>query len=159
MRKDMAKVVTESPRRGHSNRSSKWGRRLTKDEYALDDHGARVAHPSRVTDSTAGTRRNSPTRLDRCAAISANRSADRGTKSGPRSEVLGRSALGTARLDAIATTLVPGSFTPQTAGRLAAQLLKWVATETIIMEEKSLFPMAYHGRRKASLASLAPLLL
>jgi hypothetical protein len=70
MRKDMAKVVTESPRRGHSNRSSKWGRRLTKDEYALDDHGARVAHPSRVTDSTAGTRRNSPTRLDRCAAIS-----------------------------------------------------------------------------------------
>ena len=39
---------------------------------------------------------------------------------------------GTARLDAIATTLVPGSFTPQTAGRLAAQPLKWVATETII---------------------------
>lgn len=43
-----------------------------------------------------------------------------------------RSMEGTARLEAIATTLVPGSFTPQTAGRLAAQLLKWVATETVI---------------------------
>jgi hypothetical protein len=40
MRKDMAKVVTEAPRRGHGNPSSKWGRRLTKDEYDLDDHGA-----------------------------------------------------------------------------------------------------------------------
>jgi hypothetical protein len=47
MRKDMAKVVTEAPRRGHSNRSSKWGRRLTKDEYALDDHGANRAPVSR----------------------------------------------------------------------------------------------------------------
>ena len=26
MRKDMAKVVTEAPRRGHANPSSKWGR-------------------------------------------------------------------------------------------------------------------------------------
>lgn len=43
MRKDMAKVVTERPRRGHSNPSSKWGRRLCKDEYALDDHGANRA--------------------------------------------------------------------------------------------------------------------
>ena len=34
MRKDMAKVVTEAPRRGHANPSSKWGRRLTKDEYS-----------------------------------------------------------------------------------------------------------------------------
>lgn len=40
MRKDMAKVVTEAPRRGHANSSRKWGRRLTKDKYALDDHGA-----------------------------------------------------------------------------------------------------------------------
>ena len=47
MRKDMAKVVTEAPRRGHANRSSKWGRRLTKDEYALDDHGASRAPVSR----------------------------------------------------------------------------------------------------------------
>ena len=47
MRKDMAKVVTESPRRGHSNPSCKWGRRLTKDEYALDDHGASRALISR----------------------------------------------------------------------------------------------------------------
>src|SRR5438876_11302734 len=47
MRKDMAKVVTEAPRRGHANRSSKWGRRLTKDEYALDDHGASRAPFSR----------------------------------------------------------------------------------------------------------------
>jgi len=47
MRKDMAKVVTEAPRRGHANRSSKWGRRLCKDEYALDDHGATRAPVSR----------------------------------------------------------------------------------------------------------------
>ena len=47
MRKDMAKVVTEAPRRGHANCSSKWGRRLTKDEYALDDHGASRAPVSR----------------------------------------------------------------------------------------------------------------
>jgi len=40
MRKDMAKVVTEGPRRGHGNSSNKWGRRLTRDEYSLDDHGA-----------------------------------------------------------------------------------------------------------------------
>lgn len=40
MRKDMANVVTEKPRRGHANPSNKWGRRLTKDEYDLDDHGA-----------------------------------------------------------------------------------------------------------------------
>ena len=31
MRKDMAKVVTEAPRRGHANSSKKWGRRLRKD--------------------------------------------------------------------------------------------------------------------------------
>jgi hypothetical protein len=47
MRKDMAKVVTEGPRRGHANRSSKWGRRLTKDEYGLDDHGASRGPTSR----------------------------------------------------------------------------------------------------------------
>lgn len=39
MRQDMAKVVTEAPRGGHANPSKKWGRRLTKDEYGLDDHG------------------------------------------------------------------------------------------------------------------------
>jgi hypothetical protein len=33
MRMDMAKVVTEAPRRGHRNPSKKWGRRLGKDEY------------------------------------------------------------------------------------------------------------------------------
>ncbi|HEX3678586.1 MAG TPA: hypothetical protein VHU90_02595 [Galbitalea sp.] len=47
MRKDMAKVVTERPRRGHANPSAKWGRRLAKDEYALDDHGASRAPVSR----------------------------------------------------------------------------------------------------------------
>jgi hypothetical protein len=40
MRNDMAKVVTEAPRRGHSNLSRKWGRRLGKQEYELDDHGS-----------------------------------------------------------------------------------------------------------------------
>jgi hypothetical protein len=40
MRKDMARVVTESPRRGHQNPGKKWGRRLHKNEYDLDDHGA-----------------------------------------------------------------------------------------------------------------------
>jgi hypothetical protein len=39
MRRDMAKVVTERPRRGHGNRSKKWGRRLGKNEYAAEDHG------------------------------------------------------------------------------------------------------------------------
>lgn len=47
MRKDMAKVVTGSPRRGHASPSSKWGRRRTKDEYAVDDHGASCAPVSR----------------------------------------------------------------------------------------------------------------
>ncbi len=39
MRSDMAKVVTERPRRGHGNSSKKWGRRLRKHEYAAEDHG------------------------------------------------------------------------------------------------------------------------
>lgn len=47
MRKDMAKVVIEAPRRGHASPSRKWGRRLTKDEYALDDHGANRGPTSR----------------------------------------------------------------------------------------------------------------
>ena len=47
MREDMAKVVTEAPRRGHANPSSKWGRRLSKDEYDLDDYGASRAPTSR----------------------------------------------------------------------------------------------------------------
>ena len=47
MRKDMAKVVTETPRRGHGNSSHKWGRPLGKDEYGLDDHGASRAPVAR----------------------------------------------------------------------------------------------------------------
>ena len=39
MRSDMAKVVTERPRRGHGNPSKKWGRRLRKHEYDAEDHG------------------------------------------------------------------------------------------------------------------------
>lgn len=39
MRSDMAKVVTEAPRRGHRNPSKKWGRRLGKNEYDAEDHG------------------------------------------------------------------------------------------------------------------------
>ena len=39
MRSDMAKVVTERPRRGHANPSKKWGRRLGMNEYDADDHG------------------------------------------------------------------------------------------------------------------------
>ncbi len=39
MRSDMAKVVTERPRRGHGNPSKKWGRRLRKSEYDAEDHG------------------------------------------------------------------------------------------------------------------------
>src|SRR5262252_8519504 len=39
MRSDMAKVVTERPRRGHGNPSKKWGRRLQKSEYEAEDHG------------------------------------------------------------------------------------------------------------------------
>lgn len=47
MRSDMAKVVTEAPRRGHANPSNKWGRRLSKDEYELDDHGPARASTAR----------------------------------------------------------------------------------------------------------------
>jgi hypothetical protein len=39
MRNDMAKVVTERPRRGHGNPSRKWGRRLGRHEYEAEDHG------------------------------------------------------------------------------------------------------------------------
>ena len=39
MRSDMAKVVTERPRRGHGNPSKKWGRRLRRNEYDAEDHG------------------------------------------------------------------------------------------------------------------------
>jgi hypothetical protein len=39
MRNDMAKVVTERPRRGHGNPGKKWGRRLRKNEYDAEDHG------------------------------------------------------------------------------------------------------------------------
>src|SRR6185295_14896834 len=39
MRHDMARVVTERPRRGHGNPSKKWGRRLRKHEYDAEDHG------------------------------------------------------------------------------------------------------------------------
>ena len=47
MRNDMAKVVTEAPRRGHRNPSKKWGRRLTTDEYDSDDHGPSRAPTAR----------------------------------------------------------------------------------------------------------------
>lgn len=40
MRQDMAKVVTEPPRRGHKAPSTKWGRRLGKHEYDAEDQGA-----------------------------------------------------------------------------------------------------------------------
>ena len=43
MRSDMAKVVTERPRRGHGNPSKKWGRRLRKNEYDAEDHGPKRA--------------------------------------------------------------------------------------------------------------------
>ena len=46
MRHDMAKVVTERPRRGHGNPSKKWGLRLRAHDYDADDHGparARIA--------------------------------------------------------------------------------------------------------------------
>src|SRR6516164_10536743 len=39
MRSDMASVVTERPRRGHTNPSKKWGRRLGKNEHDAEDHG------------------------------------------------------------------------------------------------------------------------
>jgi hypothetical protein len=43
MRSDMAKVVTERPRRGHGNPSKKWGRQLRKNEYDAEDHGPKRA--------------------------------------------------------------------------------------------------------------------
>lgn len=47
MRIDMAKVVTERPRRGHSNKSLKTAKRLSKDEISLDDHGSTKAPVSK----------------------------------------------------------------------------------------------------------------
>lgn len=47
MRSDMAKVVTERPRRGHANPSKKTGKRLSKDEFDNDDHGSSRAPVSR----------------------------------------------------------------------------------------------------------------
>ena len=40
MRSDMAKVVTEAPRRGHGASSLKTAYTLRKDEYDADDHGS-----------------------------------------------------------------------------------------------------------------------
>jgi hypothetical protein len=47
MRSDMAKVVTEAPRRGHGNPSKKFGWRLRKDEHELEDHGPGRASTAR----------------------------------------------------------------------------------------------------------------
>jgi hypothetical protein len=43
MRIDMAKMVTEKPRRGHEKPSKKWGRRLGWNEHDAEDHGPRRA--------------------------------------------------------------------------------------------------------------------
>ena len=51
MRSDMAKVVTERPRRGHGNPSKKWGRRLGKNEYDAEDHGPERARTDRASPS------------------------------------------------------------------------------------------------------------
>ena len=84
MRIDMAKVVTERPRRGHGNPSKKWGRRLgrTSTTPRIMD---RRAHRSRGIISTAGTPRSSPTSSDRCADTFESRSDVLGTRSGRRS--------------------------------------------------------------------------
>lgn len=47
MRDDMAKVVTERPRRGHANKSLKTRKRLHRSEFELDDVGPNVAPVSR----------------------------------------------------------------------------------------------------------------
>jgi hypothetical protein len=47
MRKDMSKVVTERPRRGHANKSNKTGRKLTSAEFEKDDVGPARAPVSR----------------------------------------------------------------------------------------------------------------
>ena len=47
MRSDMAKVVTERPRRGHGNPSKKWGRRLRRNQYDAEDHGPNRAPTAR----------------------------------------------------------------------------------------------------------------
>ena len=78
MRRDMAKVVTEAPRRGHANPSRKWGRRLRKDEYELDDHGpTRVSSARRrqytnwkdFSDDGPRNPDNAPRRVGSCAPI------------------------------------------------------------------------------------------
>jgi hypothetical protein len=72
MRDDMAKVVTERPRRGHGSPSKKWGRRLHPGEYELDDHGSSRAPIARRRQYGSNWR-SSPTFLDRCVDTCANR--------------------------------------------------------------------------------------
>ncbi len=48
MRDDMAKVVTESPRRGHGERNRKSRARIHRDQYDADDHGPTRKKMSRL---------------------------------------------------------------------------------------------------------------
>jgi hypothetical protein len=81
MRSDMAKVVTEAPRRRHGNPSKKFGWRLRKDEHELEDHGPDRASTARPA-STAGARRTLPMCSGRCADICASRLGGPGIKYG-----------------------------------------------------------------------------
>ena len=83
MRRDLAKVVTEAPRRGHGNPSRKWGRRLTKVEYDLDDHGPRRAPVARHRQYSGNAKEFSDV-LGPLRGYLRNRSGVPGTKSGRR---------------------------------------------------------------------------
>ena len=90
MRSDMAKVVTEAPRRGHANPSRKWGRRLRK-----DDANWTTMVPGTCRQRVAAvskTRRTSPTCSGRCADICVNRLGVPGTRSGRRSRRISTAA-------------------------------------------------------------------
>jgi hypothetical protein len=83
MRDDMAKVVTERPRRGHGDPSKKWGHRLNKDDYDLDDHGASRAPVARRRQYSSNWKEFSDL-LGRFDGTCASRSGVPGTRSGPR---------------------------------------------------------------------------
>jgi hypothetical protein len=66
-----------------------------------------------------------------------------------------RSMTGRERLEAIGRNLAPPAFTPQSAGRLVARLLKWASTDAILpdslrdLADVFLASLAFHWPRPA----------
>ena len=88
MRSDMAKVVTERPRRGHGNPSKKWGRRLQKHVYDAEDHRLTRAAIARRNQYRLERKRSSPTFWARSGGTCISRSDALGTRSGRTSHAI-----------------------------------------------------------------------